>query len=442
VPAGRVARGAVLVPPSKSVSNRYLNLALLARQPITIERLLDADDVRRFRGALEVAGFRLESSGDTLAIEPPADGSVGAAGPSRARTIDCGSSGTLYRFLTAALTGLAGRWLLDGSPRLRERPIRPLVDALRGLGARVRYLEGEGRAPLEIEGGSLGGGDTTLDAAESSQYASALLMAGTCAGSTLRVRLAALSSSPYLDLTIEALRDFGVEVQRENGGASQRADGAPPRGDLPIYRVEPGGLKAPRRLAVEGDWSAAPYPAVAALVTGGRVVLRGLRADSAQGDRAFFALLEAAGARVASSTAGIEVERAGPLHAIRADLRDLPDQVPTLAALAPFLAGTTEITGVPHLRIKESDRLAAMASELHRAGVPVRELADGLVIEGCWFDREPPADPVTIDPHDDHRIAMAMALVGLRRPGIAIADPEVVGKSYPNFWRDLSTLLS
>ena len=208
-----------------------------------------------------------------------------------------------------------------------------------------------------------------------------------------------------------------------------------------MYEVEPGGLVAPRRLVVEGDYSAATYPAVAALVTGGRSRSRACGRESAQGDRAFFTLLESAGARVAASGSGVEVER-GRLRAIRADFRDMPDQVPTLAALAPFLEGTTEITGARHLRIKESDRLAAMASELQRAGVPARELDDGLIVPGCWFDHEPPADPVLIDPHDDHRIAMALALVGLRRPGISIAHPEVVGKSYPNFWRDLSTLLS
>jgi 3-phosphoshikimate 1-carboxyvinyltransferase len=421
VPAGRIARGAILVPPSKSVSNRYLNLALLARRPIEIARVLDADDIRLFRGALSALGFRVQSNEETLAIEPPGEWPRSAA-------IDCGSSGTLYRFLTAALTVLPGRWTLDGSSRLRERPIRPLVDALRSLGARIEYRAGDGRAPLQIEGGALRGGDTVLDAADSSQYASALIMAGTCAAAPVRVRLAALSSQPYLALTLEALREFGVDV----GVDSTRT----------LYRVEPGALRAPARLVVEGDYSAATYPAVAALVTGGTVRLEGLRAKSAQGDRAFFGLLEAAGAQVDAYDDGVEVERSGPLRAVDADLRDMPDQVPTLAALAPFLRGTTRITGVRHLRIKESDRLAAMASELGRAGVPVRELDDGLIVEGCWFDREPPGDAVVIDPHDDHRIAMSLALVGLRRPGIAIADPEVVGKSYPNFWRDLSTLLS
>ena len=419
VPAGRIARGAIVVPPSKSVSHRYLNLALLLRQPLVVERPLDAEDIRLFRAALETLGFHLEARGDALEIAPPEQ-------PPRAAEIHCGNAGTLYRFLTASLTVVPGTWRLDGSARLRQRPIAPLVDALRALGARIRYVEAEGRAPLEIAGGTLAGGETTLDAAESSQYASAVIMAATCAARRIRVRLRALVSSPYLEITLQALRDFGVEVERDAVGT--------------VLDVEPAKLRPPARLVVEGDYSAATYPAVAALITGGRVTLAGLRADSPQGDRAFFRLLEAAGARVVGSAAGIEVWP-GSLRAIRADFRDMPDQVPTLAALAPFLRGTTEITGAAHLRIKESDRLAAMASELGRAGASVRELANGLVIEGSWYDREPPSDPVVIDPHDDHRIAMSMALVGLRRPGVSIADPDVVGKSYPNFWRDLSTLM-
>lgn len=419
IPAGGTARGAVVVPPSKSVSHRYLNLALLARRPVVIERLLEAEDTRLFRAALEALGFALDRRGEVLAIEPPLDG------PRRGE-IYCGNAGTLYRFLTASLTVTPGTWVLDGSARLRERPIEPEVDALRALGARIRYLGIEGRAPLEIDGQSLAGGETTLDAAESSQYASAIMMAGVCAPAPVRIRLRALVSSPYLEVTLQALREFGVEVERQAGDS--------------VFGVMPQGLRPPPRLVVEGDYSAATYPAAAAVITGGTVTLQGLRQESAQGDRAFFSLLEAAGAHVVRSASDVVV-RPGRLRAIRADMRDMPDQVPTLAALAPFLEGTTEITGAAHLRIKESDRLAAMASELGRAGVPVRELADGLVIEGCWFDREPPSDPVLIDPHDDHRIAMALALVGLRRAGISIAEPGVVAKSYPNFWRDLETLL-
>jgi len=208
------------------------------------------------------------------------------------------------------------------------------------------------------------------------------------------------------------------------------------------YRVWPSALDVPR-VAVEGDWSAAAYPAAAAALTGGTVVLDGLVWDSRQSDRGFLALLAEMGAGV--SWRGDEVTIDGGigegLRGIEADLSSMPDQVPTLAALAPFARGTTRIFNVAHLRIKESDRLEAMAGELRKAGATVDEGPDWLRIPGIWADREPPTDPVRIDPRGDHRIAMSLALVGLRRPGIVVTAPEVVGKSYPGFWGDLERLL-
>ena len=184
---------------------------------------------------------------------------------------------------------------------------------------------------------------------------------------------------------------------------------------------------------MEADFSAAAYPAAAAVLTGGEVELWPLGATSKQGDRRFMELLERMGARIDWTADGLRVT-AGPLCAIDADLSASPDQVPTLAALAPFARGTTRITNVPHLRIKESDRLSAMASELERCGAAVEELPDGLVIPGVWAEQPPPATPVEVATWGDHRIAMSMALVGLRRPGVRIADPGVVAKSYPDFW--------
>jgi 3-phosphoshikimate 1-carboxyvinyltransferase len=280
--------------------------------------------------------------------------------------------------------------------------------------------------PLSIEGGSLQGGRTALDARESSQYLSALLMAALRAREPVDVEVVALTSEPYVAVTLEATAAFGGAV----------AEVAPGR-----FHVEPG-LAPPARATVEGDYSAACYPAAAAALTGGRVRLLGLRRDSAQGDRAFFELLARMGARVEPADDGWELASDGRLAAVEADLASMPDQVPTLAALAPFARGVTRITGVPHLRIKESDRLAAMAEELARAGAEVVERPDGLTIPGVWAEAKPPAEPVVMDPHGDHRIAMSLALLGLRRPGISVAEPAVVAKSYPDFWRDLDRLLS
>lgn len=419
VPFGRAVTGRVRPPSSKSVTHRYLNLSLLAGGGTVLEHPLDSEDIRHFLDALEVMGFALGGRGsEEVRIGPR------QSDPREAR-LHCGNAGTMYRFLVASLATQPGRFVLDGTPRLRQRPIAALVRALRHLGAVVEYLEKEGSAPLAVNGGSLEGGSTVLDAGESSQYLSALLMAATRARRPVEIRVDALTSTPYVDLTVDAMRLFGSAAERQPGG----------------YRVTPSGLAPPPRLVVEGDYSAAAYPAAAAALTGGDVLLEGLRLDSAQGDRRFLGLLEEMGARVESAGNGVRVRGTGRLRALEADLSSMPDQVPTLAALAPFCVGTTTITGVPHLRLKESDRLRAMAVELAKLGVEVREEADGLVIQGTFAGIAPPVDEVVVETYDDHRIAMSLALVGLRRPGVVVADPGVVAKSYPAFWRDLDDLV-
>ncbi len=421
VPAGGRVAGRLRVPSSKSVTHRCCNLALLARAPLELGRPLLAEDTRLFLEALRSCGFRVEEGVDGVRLEP------GAAPGAAEVKIFCGNAGTLLRFLVATLTAIPGRFLLDGTPRLRERPVGPLVAALRRLGARLEHVGREGFVPLRIEGGSLGGGTTSIDAGESSQYLSALLMAALAAPAEVIVEVGALTSHPYVEVTRAAATAFGGRIE---------AEGA-------VYRVTPG-LRPPARIEVEGDFSAACYPAAAAALTGGEVQLDGLRAASPQGDRRLLELLVEMGATVSWEGDRLTVRGrpGGELKAVDADLSDIPDQVPTLAALAPFARGTTYIRNVAHLRIKESDRLAAMAGELRRIGAEVEEGADFLVIPGVWSSRTPPADPVEIDSHGDHRIAMSLALVGLRRPGVRVAAPEVVGKSYPNFWKDLESLLS
>ena len=412
--SGRPIAGRLTVPGSKSVTQRYFNLALVANLPLVVHRPLLSEDPRLFLGALEACGFSV----DYL------EGRVRFA-PARERLeaeIFCGNGGTMFRFLTAALTTRPGRWRLDGVPRLRERPIGPLVEALRQLGAEIECPEREGYAPLVITGGSLRGGRCRLDAGASSQYLSALLMAGQVAEEPVEIEVAALTSEPYVDLTLDAIAVFGGTARR--------------RGE--VFSLKPSSLAADQ-VTVEADFSAVAYPAAAAMLSGGKVVLDGPRSDSRQGDRGFVDLLERMGARIRWRADGLEVS-AGHLRAVAADLSQTPDQVPTLAALAPFAEGTTRITGVPHLRIKESDRLNAMANELTRVGAEVEELDDGLIIPGCWAASEPTSEPVEVRTYGDHRIAMSMALVGLRRPGVSIRNPEVVVKSYPDFWQHLDLL--
>ena len=414
VPSGPVA-GEVAPPPSKSATHRALNLALLARAPIEVERPLEAEDTLLFVAALEELGWFVERAGETLRLRP---------GPPPERAdIHCGNAGTMARFLAATLTTLPGDWRLDGVARLRQRPIGALVEALRGLGARIEYLGEAGHPPLRIHGGTLRGGVVTLQAGESSQYLSALLMAGLRAEAPVEIAIVDLVSAPYVELTLAAMRGFGARAEV---------------GDR-TYRVAPQRIGV-ARTRVESDWSAACYPAAAAAL-GGSVSLRGLDVASPQGDRRFLALLERMGAQVRRSLEAVEVASGAELLAVDADLGAMPDQVPTLAALAPFARGTTRIRNVPHLRLKESDRLAAMAGELRRIGAEVEELADGLIIPGLWASRPAPRDVVTIDPHGDHRIAMSLAVAGLRRPGLLVAHPEVVGKSYPGFWADLERLV-
>jgi len=439
IPAGRRARGRVAPPPSKSVSHRYLNLALLAGvqararaeagggtaegsalAPIVVERPLDAEDIRLFLRALPSLGFDVETSPGAVRLTPRVvDGAIEAE-------VFCGNAGTMFRFLTASLTAVPGRFRLDGTPRLRERPVGPLVAALRRLGAVVACPGREGYAPLEIEGGTLAGGTTALDAGESSQYLSAILMAALAAPEEVIVEVGALTSEPYVGVTLAAAAAFGGAIDVEAEGRR--------------YRVRPSRLGA-ERVRVEADWSAACYPAAAAAITGGEVTIEGVERDSRQGDRGFLKVLERIGAEVIWGDGEVTV-RGGKLCGIEADLSTMPDQVPTLAALAPFAEGTTRIVNVPHLRIKESDRLGAMASELKKLGVEVEEGPDSLTIPGVWFDREAPMKAVTVETYGDHRIAMGLALVGLRRSGVRIASPEVVGKSYPGFWTDLDKLLA
>jgi 3-phosphoshikimate 1-carboxyvinyltransferase len=422
VPSGGRAAGRLRVPSSKSVTHRCCVLALLARAPLVIERPLLAEDTRLFLEALARCGFAVDERAAEVRLTP---GPL-PTGPTAEVEIACGNAGTLLRLLVAALTVVPGTFVLDGTPRLRERPVGPLVAALRLLGARIEPLGREGHVPLRIHGGTLRGGATRIDAGESSQYLSALLLAGLAAPGPVTVAASALTSEPYVDVTRAAAAHFGGRIERIAGQGT-------------VYRVTPG-LAPPARVEVEGDFSAACYPAAAAALTGGAVVLDGLRAGSPQGDRGFLDLLARMGAAVSWRGDELTVRGTGTLAAIAADLSGMPDQVPTLAALAPFARGTTRITNVAHLRIKESDRLAAMAGELRRLGVAVDEGPDSLTLPGAWADAAPPASPVVVDSHGDHRIAMSLALVGLRRPGVQVAAPAVVGKSYPGFWRDLAAL--
>ncbi len=273
VRSGRPVAGRLTAPGSKSFTQRYFNLALIGNLPLVVHKPLLSEDPRLFLGALAACGFQCEIL----------DGSVRLT-PSKKRSqaeIFCGNGGTMFRFLTAALTTRPGTWTLDGVPRLRERPIGPLIAALRQLGAEIDCPARDGYAPLRITGGSLRGGRCELDAGASSQYLSALLMAGQAAKQPVEIEVAALTSEPYVDLTLDAIGDFGGSVQRAGN----------------VFQVQPTTLAA-AEIAVEADFSAVAYPAAAAMLSGGRVLIEGPKPDSRQGDRSFVDLLERMGARI------------------------------------------------------------------------------------------------------------------------------------------------
>ena len=418
IPSDRVARGEWTAPPSKSVTHRALLLAMLSRRPIVLERPLIATDTDRLIDAIRACGGLVELGESELGFQP-------GAPPEDLVRIDCGASGTLLRLLIGVLAVTPGRWVLDGTSRLRQRPVGPLVEALVGLDARVRCPRADGLAPVEIQGGGLAGGRTRLDAGLSSQFLSALILAALRATEPVEIEVGRLSSAPYVDLTLDYVRRFGGRA---------KVDGN-------LYQVQPG-LGSPGRLRIEGDYSSSAYFAAAAALTGGEIRMLGLDAASAQGDRGFLGVLERMGATIEVRETAVQVTGGRGLTAVDVDMGGMPDQVPTLAALAPFARGSTRIRGVAALRLKESDRLAAMARELGRLGATVVETAGELEIPGVWAECPPPTGPVLVDSHDDHRIAMSLAVHGLRRPGLRIAAPQVVDKSYPGFWVALDRMLS
>ena len=406
----------VRVPPSKSLTNRALAAASLARGVSTIRNPLLADDTLLMAGALRDLGIRVAQTPASWTVQ----GCAGRIPASEARLF-LGNAGTAMRFLTPIVATGRGRFVLDGSDRMRARPIGDLLSALGAMGVAARSLERNGCPPVEVEAAGLRGGDVSVRGSVSSQFLSGLLLAAPCAEGDLRILLEGpLVSRPYVDLTIDVMRRFGAQVEEE-----------PERS----YRVRAGGYSA-AACEIEGDASSACWWFAAAAVTGGRVRVEGIPRDSKQGDLRFLDLLERMGCRVRWIAAGgtpaaaVEVE-GGPLKGIEADLRDMPDAAPALGAVALFAAGPTRIWGAAHLRDKESDRIAGLAGGLAALGASVEEHRDGITI------RPGAARGATVDPLGDHRLAMAFAVAALGIGEVTVLDPSCVTKSYPGFFEAL-----
>jgi len=407
----------VRVPGSKSITNRALLIAAMAPGRSELEGALFSDDTRYMIGALQGLGFAVEAdpAREFIAVE-----GRGGEIPADSADLFVGGAGTAMRFLAGFVTLGRGGFRLDGNGRMRERPIGELIDALGELGVSARAELGSRCPPLVIDmsGGAFEGGSCAIDASRSSQFVSALLLPAPLWPKGLTLAVSGEAGRPFVDMTLRLMAVWG---------ANSRAEG-----DTII--VSGGQRYAARKFTIEGDASGASYFAAAAMLCGGAVRFTNLAIDSVQGDAAFLELLERMGAKLVRNRDSIEIHGEGRFAGIDADMSGMPDMVPTLAAIAPFADSPTRIRNVAFIRHHESDRLRALATELRRLGAKVDESDDGLAIEPSALA------PAAIETYDDHRIAMAFAVVGLKLAGVRITNPRCVAKTYPNFFEDLAAL--
>jgi 3-phosphoshikimate 1-carboxyvinyltransferase len=401
------------VPASKSVANREIVLSAMAqgRSRLQLGPLDPGDDVRAMTDAVVALDYRVDRDAGEITIYGT------GAGPHRAGgAIDARDAGTVARFAAALAALGSGYVTLTGSPRLRERPIGPLLDALRRLGATVK---GD-RLPVTIVG-PIRGGAIEVAGNESSQFASALLLVAPRLQGGLTVRIVgALVSAPFVDLTIASLRERGVKVTREGN----------------VITVGEGRVRA-RNVRIPGDVTAATYPAAAAAVLGGSVSVEGVDArvrEGGQGDARFFELLQAMGCSVSHRGGAVAVKRIGELHGIRANVRDCSDVFPTLAVVATQASGATELTGIGHTRKQESDRVTVVANGINALGGRAQAFADAIRVEPV------PLHDGIVDACGDHRVAMAFSVLGLQVPGVAIKGAGSVTKTFPEFYEMLAEL--
>ena len=425
----RRVRGRVTLPGSKSISNRVLLLAALARGDTQVRDLLESDDTEVMLRALRKLGVEWKDEGGrALRVR-----GTGGAFPVKRAELDLGNAGTAFRPLTAVLAMMDGEFRLAGIARMDERPIGDLVSALKDLGASIDFLGKPGYPPLAIHPGTIrGGGSVSVRGDVSSQFLTGLLIALPLAGKPTTVKVDGdLISKPYVGITIETMRRFGVDVARDGWSSFAVPGGA--------------GYSSPGEVRVEGDASSASYflaaGAISGLSGGGPVRVEGVGRASTQGDVRFTETLERMGAAISmgdnwiEAQAGADAARRGKLKAIDADFNHIPDAAMTAAVAALFAEGTSTLRNIGSWRVKETDRIAAMAAELRKLGAKVEEGADYLRIT-------PPSAlrPVTIATYEDHRMAMSFSLAALGGVAVRIADPACVAKTFPEYFDVLATL--
>jgi 3-phosphoshikimate 1-carboxyvinyltransferase len=404
----------VRIPGSKSVTNRALIIAALADGASRIKNPLFADDSYWLMDALVSLGIDVVADGGHSEVQVE-----GRSGEIVASDVDLfvGNAGTVARFLPPVLALGGGSYTVDGVPRMRERPVADLVDAMRQLGVPVEYAGEEGRFPLTVEGGGIPGGQARVSGSKSSQFVSGLLLAAPYAMRRVTLLAEGRKEWPYVGITVALMREFGVDVETARG----RFAVAPSIYRTKDYKVEP-------------DASGASYFMAAAAVTGGRVRIPGLGSASTQGDLRFAGVLRDMGCRVEITPDHVEVEGPDRLRGVEVDMNAFSDTMITLSAIAPFATGPTTIKNIAHTRLQETDRLSAVATELTRLGIETRTTPSSIHIIPN------PVRPAAIETYGDHRMAMAFAVTGLVAPGVRIRDPGCVTKTFPGYFGLLETL--
>ncbi len=402
----------VEVPGSKSITNRALLIAALCGRTVRLSNVLFSEDSRNFMDCLARLGFVIEIN--EASKEVAVTGNNGDI-PNQRVNINVGSAGTAARFLTALLAVSQGEYLIEASPQMAARPMKPLLKALKSMGARFEFLGQPDCLPFRLKGAGSPDGSVILEAKISSQFLSALLIVGGLGKTGLEIELAGeLAAKPYIEMTIRMMGEFGVEVETD---------------DFRKFKV-PTQRYLGRDFQIEPDVSNACYFWAMAVLTGGTALVKGVPLDSLQGDMQFLKVLKDLGGRVGERDGGIYVEGppGGEFRGIQADLGGTPDQTMTLAALAPYASSPTVIRNIGLIKYHESNRIAAIITELKRMGVQAEEIDDGIVIH--------PGKPhgAEIETYNDHRMAMAFALMGSRTPGIRIKNPGCTGKTFENYF--------
>ncbi len=409
--------GSVVLPGSKSLSNRILLLSMLSDGKTEIQNLLDSDDVRLMVGALETLGIQLEENrAENLITVTGTSGII----PVKEATLMLGNAGTAIRPLTAAMTLGHGRFVLDGVQRMRERPIIDLVNGLSQLGANLRCINGTDCPPVEVIADGLPGGITRLSGAISSQYLTAILLAAPYADKEVQIEITdKLVSVPYVEMTLRLMRSFGVSVNHEN---------------FRLFHIPRQTYRSPGSIFVEGDASSASYFLAGAAITKGTVTVKGCGTVSLQGDARFAEVLEKMGAKVEWEPQQVKLT-GNSLNGIDVDMNQMPDAAMTLAVAALFASGPTAIRNIYNWRVKETERLQAVSTELRKLGAEVEEGCDYLVIQPPEQIRK-----AEIDTYDDHRMAMAFSLAACGSSPVTINDPGCVSKTFPDYFEVLDGL--